>query len=314
MLTLSERLDQHLIDLAWSLWTELGVAGVKRRHQKFLIAPEELILLTATLSEVDPRLRDEALDWCSRYHHFISISRLKALAKVFSKFVSHDLSVFSATLNSVSKAHWPNLTSAMPLKFKPSGKSKLPRLELPALLNLRLRTLFGVGARADLIAFFLTKKKADFSAADTTEIGYTKRNLSEILDDFVQAGIFDTFTVRNQQRYYFSKRDQMIQILSPLPEVILPWKNILEVLLPLRYALQQTSNKSESTKVVEIRNTLIELDNKLRKLNLTPPPLQPDFHAYLHSFAEWILEITKSLAHGEILEKKGSKSSFVINF
>ena len=42
MNTLSERLDQQLVDLAWSLWTELGVAGVHRSHQQFMVFPEEL--------------------------------------------------------------------------------------------------------------------------------------------------------------------------------------------------------------------------------------------------------------------------------
>jgi hypothetical protein len=83
MLPLSKGLDQLLLDLAWSLWTELGVAGVKRKHQKCLITPEELILLTVALAKVDPRLRDESLDWCSQYHRFISMSRLNSMMKSF---------------------------------------------------------------------------------------------------------------------------------------------------------------------------------------------------------------------------------------
>jgi hypothetical protein len=83
MLPLSRELDKLLLDLVWSLWTELGVAGIKRKHQKFLINLEELIILTVVLAEIDPRLRDESLDWCSQYHHFISTSRLKSIIKSF---------------------------------------------------------------------------------------------------------------------------------------------------------------------------------------------------------------------------------------
>jgi hypothetical protein len=83
MLPLSRELDKLLLDLVWSLWTELGVAGIKRKHQKFLINLEELIILTVVLAEIDPRLRDESLDWCSQYHHFISTSRLKSIIKIF---------------------------------------------------------------------------------------------------------------------------------------------------------------------------------------------------------------------------------------
>ena len=46
---LSDSIDEYLLDLAWSLWTELGVAGVQRRHQQYLIVPEELILMHCVL-------------------------------------------------------------------------------------------------------------------------------------------------------------------------------------------------------------------------------------------------------------------------
>ena len=107
MLTLSKRLDSLLLDLAWSLWTELGVAGVKRSHQQFLITLEELILLTVSLAETDPRLRDESLDWCSQYHHFISVSRLKSIMKSFGSSLNEPFSSYSSTLNSQSGTAWP---------------------------------------------------------------------------------------------------------------------------------------------------------------------------------------------------------------
>ena len=139
MQTLSQQIDQYLVDLAWSLWTELGVAGIMRRHQHCLIDLEELILLTAMLVEVDPRLRDEALDWCTSNHHFVSISRLRTLIKTSHQSVIEHFSKFAATLNSISQADWPVFISTAPLKCKLSSKSKPPRCELPALLNLRLR-------------------------------------------------------------------------------------------------------------------------------------------------------------------------------
>lgn len=298
MQTLSEKLDHHLLDLAWSLWTELGVRGVRRRHQKFLIAPEELILLTTVLGKKDPRLLNEALDWCARYHSLISISRLKTLAKALGKDFIEALSIFSATLNSISQSHWPLLTQASPLPFAPSGKSQLPPLQSPALLYVKLRSLFGVGARADVIAFCLMEKKSDFAVSDTVDIGYTKRNLADVLEGFARAGIFEVWTVRNQLRYAFAKRDQIANIMGPLPEFAPSWRHVFEVLLILRTCIQKTARQSESTKVVEVRNTLIALEETLHKLNLTVPPMQSDFHAYWNSFTEWILGIAQSLAEG----------------
>ena len=300
MQTLSKKIDQHLIDLAWSLWTEFGVAGIKRHHQNCLIAPEELILLTAIVGELDPRLRDEALDWCTRYHHFISISRLRALIKALGPDVDEPFSIFAATLNSVSNADWPLFAKVTPLKFIPSGKSKPPRCELPSLLYLRLRALFGVGARADLITFFLTQEKSHFTASDAAEIGYSKRGLANLLDSFVQSGFFDVITIRNQQNYRFIKRDQMINMIGLFPEVVPSWSPILEVVLPLRTCIQSIENKSEGTKVTEIRSALMKIEDKLYKLNLAPPPpIESDFSAYWQNFSEWILKMLDSFAQGD---------------
>ncbi len=299
MQKLSRKIDQHLVDLAWSLWTELGVAGVKRQHQSCLIGLEELILLTAVLAEVDPRLRDEALDWCSRYYHFVSISRLRMLLASLEEFLLEPFSAFAATLNSVSRANWPVFKPISPMKFKPSGKSKSPRCELPALLYLRLRALFGVGARADLMTFFLTESRNTLTASDTTEIGYSKRSLADLLDSFVESGLFNVISSRNQRHYSFLKRDEMSKILGLLPEVVPSWRHVLELVFPLRRCIQQIENKSIGTKVTEIRNCLGQIEDKLQKLSLTPPPLQSDFLAYWDSFEGWILEVFESFALGD---------------
>ena len=295
---LSQKIDQLLIDLAWSLWTELGVAGIKRNHHQYLIPPEELVILTSVLGQTDPRLRDEALDWCTRHHHFISVSRLRTLSNDLGSIVNEPLSLFSATLNSISQAHWPVLIDIEPLKFTPSQKSRPPQMELPALLALRLRSLFGVGARADLISFFLIQEKNDFAISDTTKIGYSKRNLAEVLEGFAQGGILSAFSVRNQWRYQIIKRNQILNLIGQLPEFLPDWRHILEVVLSLRATIRQIEKKSESTKLVEIRNLLSNLETSLRKLNLTPPPLQADFEAYWNAFAEWILRFLESLARG----------------
>lgn len=230
---LRKKINNLFVDLCWSQWTELGVAGVVRKHQNVLIDPEVLILLTALVSQYDPRLRDEALDWCTRHNQYISISRLRVLAKGFGDTVNQPYSEFAATLNSVSSANWPLLTAAVPLKFKPSGKSQLPRLELPSLLYLRMRSIFGVGARADLLSLLLTQEPTTSSAADATEAGYTKRNLAEVMDGFVRAGIFGASAVRNQRHYEFAKRDLMLQLIGSIPNFTPRWGHILEVVIPI---------------------------------------------------------------------------------
>ncbi len=49
MRSFSAQLQEHALDLTWSLWAELGVSGWRRRHTSHSIDPEPLILFTAML-------------------------------------------------------------------------------------------------------------------------------------------------------------------------------------------------------------------------------------------------------------------------
>ncbi|MFV0340965.1 MAG: hypothetical protein ACK5MA_10150 [Parachlamydiaceae bacterium] len=293
---LIKKLDQSLLDLIWSLWTELGVQGHKRKHQDCLISLEELVLLTTTLVEIDPRLRDESLDWCSKYHHFISVSRLKTLLKEYDTPILEAFSKYSSTLNSISRAHWPIFQEFTPIKIHLSHKSYLRPLEFPALLNIRARSVFGTGARADLIVFFLTHGDVDFSISDTVEIGYSKRNLAEILEELWLGGLVDQSLLRNQQRYRLLKKGELLKILGPLPKYLPSWRHFIEVIIPIRMCLQKIKNFSESTQAIEIQNLLISMHPKLKKLKILPPSFDGDFSKYMNSFNQWLLDFSSQMS------------------
>lgn len=289
-MTLIKEFDQHLLDLAWSLWTELGVQGHNRNHRDYLIPLEELVLLTATLAEQDPRLRDESLDWCAQYHHFFSISRLKTLVKEFGTAVMEPFSKYASTLNSVCHAHWPIFQETIPLRIKLSHKAYLRHLESPALFHLKARACFGTGARADLIVFFLTHEKSDFPISDIVECGYSKRNLAEILADLCLSGLVDQSLVRNQHRYRLLKREELLKILGPFPRYTPSWRHLIGIILPIREILQRIKDMSESTQAIEIQNLLELLHSKLKKLKLVAPSFDGDVSKYMSSFKQWLLE------------------------
>lgn len=292
-----KQLDENLAHLAWSLWTELGVAGLERRHQALAVAPEELILLTSVLSEFDPRLRDEALDWCIHYHRFISPIRLQILAKQYAEYIEKPFSVFSSTFNTIAdiRTKWIVLTKTSPLKFKPSKKSVLRNFEDPSMIYFRLRSFFGVSGRADVIAFLLSERRDDFAISDLLETGYSKRRLAEILDDLALSGVLSKVLVRNQLRYTFIQRAQFTKLLGGIPNKMIHWHRILDVLLPIRACLQKVEDAPLGVRVVDMRNLLISLSSQLMQLKLKPPPLQNDLELYWNSVVKWILNLSKLL-------------------
>ncbi len=295
MSSLIERVDKALADLAWSLWSGLGVAGVDQQHKNCLIALEELIILTAVVAESDPRLRDEALDWCSKYHHFVSISRLRTLVNGLGEQVFESFSLFAATLNSIVQTRWPVFTEVSPLRVPLSGKSMLLSCEAPALLTLRLRAMFGVGIRADLLAFCLTRGANNFTAIDTVKIGYNKRSLAEVLESFVQSGLLTSSMMGNRRVYTLSKQNELHVLMGNLPKIAPDWHSILEVIISLRTILRESESFSVSSKVIVSRNVLKQLENYLKILGLSSPPISDDLDEYWDSFCQWFLNTLREL-------------------
>ena len=298
MKTIIQRLNDELAEIAWSLWTELGVRGTFRKHERCLVSLEELIILTAGIADYDPRLRDEALDWCSRYHHFVSVSRLKTLVKKIGTPILEPFSIFASTLNTIVRSNWPIFSEVVPLKFIPGKKSILPSLNAPALLQLRLRSFFGVGARADLFTYFLTEIKSNFTASDAVDIGYGKRSLAELLDNLVLSGFLTSTIIRNQKKYELTKVEQLKRVVGELPEFSPPWSCILEILISLRADLYRSEEDTDSTKVVIIRNDLERMKNLLDSIHLSPPSLEADPHQYWERFSKWLLEYVKAVSQG----------------
>lgn len=102
---------------------------------------EPLLIFTSTLSNADPRLRDEALDWCSQNGRSVSKPRLKTLLSRTSSPTHEAFSRFAGTYNCLTKSSWPGADEVRATEVRLSGKSEPPDLTKPALFNLRMRPL-----------------------------------------------------------------------------------------------------------------------------------------------------------------------------
>src|SRR3979490_513739 len=107
MTRLRQEVDRLAIDLAWSLWSELGVDGVVRRHDWQAIDLEPLIIFTPRLGDPDLGLRAGATDWCFATAGFASAFRLRNLADQASPPTSAAFGRYAATVRAHTKAPWP---------------------------------------------------------------------------------------------------------------------------------------------------------------------------------------------------------------
>lgn len=295
----SRLLHESALELAWSLWAELGVAGWERRHTSHAIDPEPLILFTSLLGAADPRLRDESTDWCIAYGRYVSAARLRNLLAGESPAVQAGFAETAATVNVHSALRWPGATSPRP--FRRTGRSDVADFSRPSLVVLRLRALFGVGARAETVRAFIADPSAGFTAADLAGVaGYTKRNLAESLDALRMGGLLHAEPRRNQLVYRLTDAEKLMSMLGGKPSSFPMWRSVFRILESLLELTGRAEGMKSAVRVVEAADVLRDLDADLRAVGQRPPSvdmLGPDPWAELTG---WASGLAKTWASGSM--------------
>lgn len=257
--------------LAWGAWTELGVSGWSRTHERWAIDPEPLIVFTSLLSDADPRLRDEATDWCVLNWRQISKTRLKNLVADQPPGTQDTFGTFSATVSAHASVTWPYQTQPRP--FTVTGRSTAPRLDQPSMVWLRLRAMFGLGARTEIMRYFLTTDTAPRAsvAAIAGAINYTKRNVADECEALTEAGMLNVRPDRNRNLYSLAKRDELESLLAPLPPIRPNLGTVFTVAQELIELEGQAPNSTIRTLQVKAHKTLDQIGLALDELGVSPP-------------------------------------------
>ncbi len=175
------------LDLAWSLWFELGAGGGVRRHDWQAVDLEPLILFTAWLG-TDSRLRANAMEWSIANARFASTFRLRHFAKRASPAMRAAFGRFAATVRTHARVPWP--AQGDPLALLQHDALGSPDLRRPSLIQLRLRALVGVSARAEILKMMLAEPDRLLSASALAEdVGYGKGSVAQALEMLTMAGI-----------------------------------------------------------------------------------------------------------------------------
>ncbi len=297
---------ETILDLAWSHWTGLGVSGVFSPPET-AIDPEALILFTATLANEDPRLWDEVHDWCISFgSRFVSWQRLKVLRGSYDTVAGIRVDELAAVVNHLGGTHWH--TAEQPRSYRPSGKSRLPRLELPAHALLAFRCVFGVSARADILHELATAPVGETrTVASFTELGYGKRNLANVLSDLALANLVNVVTVGNAHHYSLRDRAALRKLLVQVPGRSGMWHHRLPILAA--FVPIACSDKQPMSKALEARSLLRQHGPSFTRLALEPPrPVIPA--AYWDELAPWLIEHVATLretGHADVAKPNSTK-------
>ncbi|HOH52068.1 MAG TPA: hypothetical protein PLI98_15150 [Candidatus Hydrogenedentes bacterium] len=227
-----------LLDFLWREWTALGVAGQDRRPVSHAVDPEALFLFTCVLGRHDQRLFDEMLDWLALNGGFLSIQRLRNLIRSGEPFGGPVVpAVADWMARREHSVRWRSLVGKpkqtggnAPLFLLPDGRP-LPvtggrepvflshglernavvlrglsgtfPANAPSCLFLRLRALFGVGARADALAY-LVLHGGGHPRGIARELCYSQKAVHDVLADLACSGAVHSARAGRERTYRVS--------------------------------------------------------------------------------------------------------------
>lgn len=238
-----------MLDLIWSQWVTMGVSGNAAATAKWIIDPEALVVFTCHIGRYDPRVFDCMLEWLGIHQRFLNVQRLKTLTRQEgSQGESLLAAIAHLLMKPSSRSKWRGAADMIPhgvqceeplfyLKngrphprptqsdpaFQKAGFSRQEyrnrnvvgqfRPEYPANLIMKLRALFGVNARCEVIAYLATH-----SGANPTEtaaaVGYSQKAVHNTMTELFHSGTVAKRT-RGRETLYSLREMSWHPLLGP---------------------------------------------------------------------------------------------------
>jgi hypothetical protein len=161
-LGVSKELRAATVDALWRQWSTLGASAASAAGAQAVIDPEAAVLASLCFVDDEPRLADVVAQWSLLNGAILSVQRIKNLSAAFPGAAT-GLAEFAQLMSDEGNdARWKSLVQAdVPALAYRHGRSRTVRVpfERPPCLLLRLRVLFGVGVKADAVAFLLSQRR-----------------------------------------------------------------------------------------------------------------------------------------------------------
>lgn len=233
-------LANPVLDFLWEQWGRMGVqAGIVRGGSPIVIDPETLILLTLECAREDPRMLDEVLDWMIVNGRWVNVVRLSSLLGKDGVGSTAVVGAFASFLSQYDKTpKWSQLAKTClpdkehapePLFRKFSVTEKTPAYQKDPVfsayglqrqpvhlrhqsapvdmsefsnLYIKLRALFGVSIRADIMTFLLVYGEGHPSKM-ARELGYSQRRVQDTLVALTEADVGVKVRTETNKSVYF---------------------------------------------------------------------------------------------------------------
>ena len=288
--------DQELA-LVWGAWVELGVSGWQRTHSDWVIDPEPLIIRTSQLFDDDDRLGEEALDWCIHFRRYVSAARLRNLLEEEPEDHHRAWGEFAATVNAHSKARWPAATTAIPYRI--TGRSSLRSMDQPSAAWLRLRAMFGLGARTEVLRFFLANPRRATVSRIAEYAGYNKRVVADECESLERAGVLRMRQIGNRFYYSLARRRELMDFTGEIGSVTPDWGAVFRITSALTELEKLATTGSMGAVMVESKRVADRLDDDLDILEIEDGPRLVHRDQYWPAVRDFAHRLMSSWAAGD---------------
>ncbi len=214
---------ETLLRFLWREWTALGIAGQEKITLRHVVDPEALLLFTCAIGRYDQRLFDEVMDWLTKNGRFLNIQRMRNILNRESFSGGEVLGAMADWLSQREDPMKWNLLAKIKghneknraLFFLPDGRKlpcsndndetflshgltrnpitlrgysqKFPPDALPSLF-LKIRALFGVNARCDVLVY-LALNGAGHPREVARELYYSQKAIHDVMTDMEYSGV-----------------------------------------------------------------------------------------------------------------------------
>jgi DNA-binding transcriptional ArsR family regulator len=207
---------------------------------------------------------------------------------------------FAATVNARAGIDWPCAGSAR--DYQVTGKAVLRPLIEPSMTYLRIRSIFGLGARSEILRYLLYNVDFDRISAQMLADGtnYGKRNVSEAAESLAQAGILRQRVYSNRHVYSLVDEPTLKRFVGPQPSCAPEWNALLLVVSTLFEIADRFKESSTDVLLVETRRALRRIELALDANGLPGPEKKSGIEA-VTEWQRWAGQLMRALAAGQWL-------------
>lgn len=252
-----QQLREATRSLAWSQWAALGVSTWERPSVTSLIDLEALIAFTGQRWPDDPRLAAQSIDWIASNMQLVSLHQVRSALTRHRWSFQGEFAAFARTAERFTHKKWPGKGEASPFLDSLPGKSRPVDLMEPALLGLRVRALFGLGARAEIIRHLLFHDWPHTASGLARELPYGSRQVTKDLELLHMAGLLARHGTGSRSHAYALINPDALHQLTGVPEArLVPWGDVYKVLTEVHTFLDG--------EITELRSPDSEFARRLR--------------------------------------------------